>query len=116
MKTLYLIFLALFRAQSGSILIPPARAMTIMDVAKAATTDDVAVEVIGERPGEKLHEQLIHYEESVRVVTQEKPFYLELLPPGAEAAPEAFTLASHTPNDWMEIETMRELIADAEEV
>jgi len=111
-----LIALALARAAPGSIVVPPARAMRIVDVARAATADDVEIETIGERPGEKQHELLIHYEESVRAMIQEDPFHFQLLPPGVKHAPEAFTLASHTPNDWMTIETMRELIADAEEV
>jgi UDP-N-acetylglucosamine 4,6-dehydratase len=111
-----LIVLALERGLPGAIVVPPARAMKIADVARAATVDDVKVEVVGERPGEKLHELLIHYEESVRALTMEAPFHFQLLPPGVKHAPEAFTLASHTPNDWMSIEDMREFVADAEEV
>ena len=115
-EALDLIVLALGRARPGSIVVPPARAMKIGDVARAATVDDVKVEVIGERPGEKLHEMLMHYEESVRALTHEAPFHFELLPPGAKQAPEPFTLASHTPNLWMGRDEMRSLIADAEEV
>jgi UDP-N-acetylglucosamine 4,6-dehydratase len=111
-----LIVLALERAVPGAIVVPPARAMKIGDVAKAATVDDVKVEIIGERPGEKLHEMLIHHEESVRALTMDDPFHFQLLPPGVKHAPEAFTLASHSPNHWMSIEDMREFIADAEEV
>ena len=111
-----LIVLALKRAERGSIVVPTARAMKIGDVARAATTDDVEVEIIGERPGEKLHESLIHYEESIRAIKHHDPFYYELAPPGSKQGAEAFTLASHTPNDWMTVETMRELIVDAEEV
>lgn len=101
-------------ARPGSVVVPLARAMRIGDVAKAATVDDVEMEVMGQRPGEKLHEQLIHWEESVRV--SQHPTWFELLPPGTKPSQEAFTLASHTPNDWMTVETMRGLIADAVEV
>ena len=109
-----LIMLALARAEPGSIVVPQARAMTILDVAKAATSDDVEIEIIGERPGEKLHEMLIHYEESVRAVIELDPFHFQLLPPGQRVGDKAFTLASHTPNSFMAIDEMRELIADAE--
>ncbi len=111
-----LIVLALDRAVPGAIVVPPARAMKIIDVARAATVEDVKVEIIGVRPGEKQHEMLIHHEESVRALTMDDPFHFQLLPPGVKHAPEAFTLASHTPNDWMSIEDMRAFIADAEEV
>lgn len=111
-----LIELALTGTAPGSVIVPTARAMEILDVAKAATRDDVEVELVGERPGEKLHEMLIHYEESVRVVLHQNPFHYELLPPGNRVGEKPFTLASHTPNDFMTIETMRDLIADAQEV
>jgi len=103
----------------GSILVPIAKAMHLVDVAKAATRDDIEIEVIGDRPGEKHHELLIHYEESVRTVlhhsTTSSPIF-ELRPSGQQEGELAFTLASHTPQDWMAVEEMRELIADAREV
>lgn len=111
-----LIAVALSGTSPGAVLVPEARSMKILDVAKAATRDDVEVEIIGERPGEKQHEMLIHYEESVRIVMHQNPFYYELLPPGNRVGERPFTLASHTPNDFMNIGTMRELIADAQEV
>lgn len=111
-----LIVLALERGLSGAIIVPPARAMKLVDVAHAATVDDVEVDVIGERPGEKLHELLIHYEESVRALTMDDPFHFQLLPPGNEKGEAPFTLASHSPNIWMTVATMRELIVDAQEV
>jgi len=109
-----LIQLALKVSRPGSIAIPMVRAMRLDDVARAATVDDVEIEVIGERPGEKVHEMMIHYEESVRVLRQ--PNYFELLPPGSLVGEAAFTLASHTPHYWMTVEEMRELIEDAKEI
>ena len=109
-----LIQLALKVSRPGSIAIPMVRAMRLDDVARAATVDDVEIEVIGERPGEKVHEMMIHYEESVRVLRQ--PNYFELLPHGSLVGEAAFTLASHTPHYWMTVEEMRELIEDAKEI
>jgi FlaA1/EpsC-like NDP-sugar epimerase len=111
-----LILLALERASPGAVIVPPARAMKIVDVARAATQDGVDVEVIGERPGEKRDEMLMHYEESVRSLLHRDPMHYELLPPGNSLGKEAFTLASHSPNHWMKVSEMRRLIADAEEV
>lgn len=112
-----LIEVALERALPGSVIVPTARAMRIDSVAEAAVKDDVEIEIIGERPGEKLHEQLIHYEESVRIELRREPFFHhELLPSGAKVGKEPFTLGSHNPNDWMTVEVMRKLIQDAKEV
>lgn len=105
---------ALTELESGSILIPPARAMTILDTARSATHKDIRVEVIGERPGEKRHELLLHYEESVR--TRRHDSFVELLPPGTPGTQEAFTIASHTPRHLIAPVEMRELIEDAEEI
>lgn len=100
---------------SGSSIIPPVRAMTLLDSARAATREDIEVEVIGTRPGEKQHESLLHEQESVRTRAHDDLF-LELLPPGtpAEAAP--FSITSDRPQHLMSPVEMRELIADAEEV
>lgn len=109
-----LIQLALEKATPGSVIVPMAQAMSISDVAKAATREDVEIEIIGERPGEKHDEMLIHYEESVRVRLRRDHY--ELLPPGNRVGEKSFTLSSSYPNIYMTVEKMRELIADAEEV
>jgi len=109
-----LVLLALTKAQPGSVVVPLARAMTVLDVARAATLDDVEVEVIGQRPGEKEHELLLHYEESVRA--RKHKDWFELLPPGAKGGADAFTIASHSPHRRMSVTEMRWLIADAAEV
>ncbi len=100
---------------SGSIVIPPVRAMTLLDSAKAATREDIEVEVIGTRPGEKQHESLLHEQESVRTEAHDDLF-LELLPPGTPAQAAPFTISSDSPQHLMSPVEMRELIADAEEV
>lgn len=113
-EAIEIIVKALTEIESGSILIPPARAMTILDTARAATHKDVGITVIGERPGEKRHELLLHHEESVR--TRRLGTFVELLPPGSPGTQEAFTIASHTPRHLLSVIEMRELIEDAEEV
>jgi len=115
-----LILAAIAKGGNGSVLVPQTRAMTIIDVARAATVDDVATEVFGTRPGEKQHETLVHYGESVRARRDNHDGFrfIELVPPGVDCpdAEDAFTMASHTPNRHMSVQTMRELIADAQQV
>jgi len=114
-------------AQPGSIVVPMPQAMKMQDVARAATKDNVDIDLIGERPGEKHHEMLVQFEESVRVSMCSEPnadvrarsrieSWYELMPPGTERGTEPFTLASHSPNYWMTTETMRSLIEDASRV
>lgn len=111
------LILAGLTADNGSVVVPLTRAMTIVDVARAATVDNVHVDVIGTRPGEKTHETLVHFSESVRARRGKRGdlYYVELLPPGGqiEGTVEAFTMASHTPNHHLSVQQMRELIADA---
>jgi len=101
-------------AEPNTIIVPMASAMSLVDAARAATSPDVPIDIIGERPGEKHHEMLIHYEESVRVTRREG--WYELHPPGSALGGEAFTLASHSPNHRITIDEMRRMIDDAKDV
>lgn len=119
-----LIELALSGAEEspGAVFIPLVKAMPMSDVVLAAV-GEVPVEIIGERPGEKEHEALVHYQESVRVIKFVDHY--RLLPAGSnlsqqafveEAGQEPFTLSSHTPHYHMSPGQMREFIEDSKEV
>lgn len=96
---------------NGSIVIPKPKAMTLMGVA-TAVAGLTTIDVIGPRPGEKTHESLLSLHESIRTISYEK--YYELLPsPYKTTTTSLFELVSSSPHAWMEIEEMRELIADA---
>jgi UDP-N-acetylglucosamine 4,6-dehydratase len=103
------------KLQPGSIAIPEVQAMKMDDVVKAAVGENAPVEIIGTRPGEKMHERLLHFEESVRVLRQQG--WLELLPPGIIlGATKPSTIVSNNPHHWMTVDRMRELIEDAKEL
>lgn len=114
-EAINLIVAALATDYPGSIMIPLVRSMTMQQVVEAVAPD-VPVEIIGTRPGEKIHERLLHFEESVRVLRSSNGF--ELLPPGTEMAPaqDPFTLTSQNPHVFMSVDEMRSLVADAKEV
>jgi UDP-N-acetylglucosamine 4,6-dehydratase len=98
----------------GSIVIPQVTAMNMANVA-AAAAPGIDQKIIGLRPGEKMHERLLHHEESVRVIRRRD--WIELLAPGSSALDhEPFTLSSSSPHHWMEVERMQELIEDAKEL
>lgn len=99
----------------GAIVLPFVKAMKMADVV-LATVGEVPVEIIGVRPGEKLHERLLHFEESVRVVWRPNDYLL--MPPGQapENSQDPFTLSSQNPHYWLQPEEMRALIEDAETI
>lgn len=101
----------------GAVAIPIVRAMTILDVARAATRDDIPIVEIGERPGEKKDEVLLPYEESFRTIEHLSPRrFFEVLPPGyvppGRITP--FTVSSDSPESWVTVEEMRQWIADSQ--
>lgn len=112
-------------AERGAVVIPPMQSMSVGDAARlfldlplgAPLDCDRRIDIIGPRPGEKLHESLLHEQESVRVITRQdvKGGYLELRPSieGAQRK-ESFTITSDkAPLGSMPFERMKALIEDA---
>ena len=63
------IFTAIRYAEPGEVMVPRAPSARIVDVAKAVIGErDIPIEVVGIRPGEKIHEIMISEEESYRAV------------------------------------------------
>ncbi len=112
------IVLAAAIAQRGSTVIPIPKAATIMQVVHAAVGVDHA-RIIGVRPGEKRHEDLLGEEESVRAVRRdlEGLSFYELRPPGEPGDGRVFRLTSEDPEGGlMKAAELAELIRDAEAV
>lgn len=97
------------QAQSGDIVIPTPAAMRIGTI---ATLFNVPVKVVGVRPGEKRHEQLLHQQESVRAEYDGKNYLLH--PDGVYSEP--FMLSSGNPKVWLSEFKMLSAIHDAENV
>jgi UDP-N-acetylglucosamine 4,6-dehydratase len=113
------ILLAVNHAQRGAVVVPSVRAMSMANLVSAVGAMRDQIEVIGERPGEKRHENLVHFEESVRVKRcwLEPNQHFELLPVGSpQVTEEPFTIVSNQPHEWVEPDEMRAMIADAEGV
>jgi UDP-N-acetylglucosamine 4,6-dehydratase len=118
-----LIEYAAYYARSGDVVIPRPRAMKMGELVAALVGPDGAaidrIETIGLRPGEKIHESLLHEAESVRVrIVENEQRYFYVAPPGTSALGGAeFTLTSERPEaGWILGPEMLELIADAETV
>ena len=73
-----LIFAAFQDANAGETYIPRVPSSTVLNIAKSLIGDrDIEIEVIGERPGEKLHEILVSEEECRHTICRDK-FYVIL--------------------------------------
>lgn len=94
----------------GSVIIPRCGAMKMGDLARTIAGE--VVEIVGPRPGEKQHEELVHFQESGRA----KNFgpYIELRPATEPGEGEQWTYASHDPSRWITQDEMRGFIEEAE--
>ncbi len=103
----------------GEIYVKKIPSMNITDIAKAVAPD-AQHEIIGIRPGEKLHEQMISPEDSYH--TYEYPEHFKILPAihqwsadinrikDGRKVPEDFTYASNTNAEWMDTKTLQQWI------
>lgn len=99
---------------SGTGVIPKARAMRIGDIASAVAGDKVRI--IGVRPGEKQHEDLIHRQESLRACDMGSKLYYFLNPVGGIQHDFPFSYSSDKPWEWLSEHDLLAAIDDAESV
>lgn len=101
---------------NGSILVPKAPAMKLVDLAKALDPDREVVE-IGIRAGERLHETLIVREEALH--TSESAKYFEVFPPTSPritifgSLPFQYEYTSDNPTHWLTADELKELLKDS---
>jgi len=108
----------------GEIYVKKIPSMVITDVA-TATVPSAQHEIVGIRPGEKLHEQMIGTEDAL--YTYEYPEHFKILPAihnwssdpyrikDGEKVTEDFTYSSDNNKEWMSIEALQEWIANNKE-
>jgi UDP-N-acetylglucosamine 4,6-dehydratase/5-epimerase len=107
-----LVWRALEDMQGGEIYVKKIPSMKVVDVAKAVAPE-AALNVVGIRPGEKLHEQMIGAEDAL--YTYEYSDYFKILPAihnwsvdprrikDGRKVEEGFVYASNTNKDWMSV-------------
>ena len=114
-----LIFHAFGDSTGGEIYVKRIPSMNIMDIAKAVNPT-AEIEIVGIRPGEKLHEQMIGQEDAA--FTYQYPGYFKILPAiadwgtdldsvkdGIKVAPD-FIYCSDQNEQWMKVDDLREWI------
>jgi UDP-N-acetylglucosamine 4,6-dehydratase len=99
----------------GEIYVKRIPSMSILDIAKAVSST-ATHKIIGIRPGEKLHEQMISSEDAMH--TFEYPGYYKILPmihswssdlnriKDGNKVPSDFQYVSNTNTEWMSVETL----------
>jgi len=103
----------------GEIYVKKTPSMTVTDIARAAAPE-AKHDIVGIRPGEKLHEQMIGSEDVL--YTYEYPGHFKILPAihnwssdpkrisnGKKVSPD-FTYCSDNNSDWMSVNTLQEWI------
>ncbi|MEE9218757.1 MAG: polysaccharide biosynthesis protein, partial [Acidobacteriota bacterium] len=106
-------------AHGGEILIPKARSLRLVDLARAVAPD-TPTQAVGMRPGEKIHETLLSEEEAPRALELDDQYVILPRPPGPEELaryrgarplPEGFRYSSDTNCSWWSAEELRPLLS-----
>jgi len=110
---------ALEQMHGGELFVPKIPSMLVTDLA-SALAPDARIEVVGIRPGEKLHEEMISVEDARRTVDA-GDFYV-MKPefdwwhaanwPDATSVPEGFRYTSDTNTHWLSIDELRTMVRD----
>lgn len=108
--------------EGGEVFIPKIPSTKVIDLARAIAPE-ARLEIIGIRPGEKLHEELLSAEESRNAVERETMYVIK--PPETlwnrnqhyegKPLPEGFSYTSDTNTWWLDVEGIRKYIAPFEE-
>jgi FlaA1/EpsC-like NDP-sugar epimerase len=107
--------------KGGEIYVKKIPSMTILDIAKAVVPS-ASHKIIGIRPGEKIHEQMIGLEDAPH--TYEFNYYFKILPAihnwsknperikGGKPVASDFSYSSDTNKQWMKIEELQQWLSD----
>lgn len=108
---------SLEKMNGGEIFVPKIPSMNIIDLAIAIAPES-EIEIVGIRPGEKLHEVMITEDdarntleyEDYYVIQPEFPWWKSEGKLMGKSLPESFKYSSDTNDKWLSIEELRELI------
>ncbi len=111
---------ALERMWGGEIFVPKIPSYRIIDVA-SAIAPELPTEIVGIRPGEKLHEEMITETDAYKTIEFDR--YFVILPSmrlwneedfthhfNGQHCPDGFKYNSGTNSEWLSVEQLRELI------
>src|SRR6266545_2119040 len=109
--------------EGGEVFVPKIPSTKVIDLANAIVPD-AKVNIIGIRPGEKVHEVLISEDEARNTVEREHMFIVK--PPETlwerglqyegKSLPEGFRYSSDTNSQWLDVDGIREFVAPFEQL
>ena len=107
------------RMYGGEIFVPKIPSMKVMNLARAIAPE-CEIEIVGIRPGEKLHEAMIteddarHTKEfdTYYVIQPEFPWWSEEYTAEGKSLAEGFKYTSDTNNDWLSVEKLKGLVEE----
>lgn len=110
---------SLTRMKGGEIFVPKIPSMKVVDLAKAIAPE-AEIEIIGIRPGEKLHETMITEDDARHtvefdnyyVITPEFPWCPQEYVKHGRSLPEGFKYTSDTNTEWLTVEQLRALVEE----
>ena len=122
-QTAHFVLASLRKMKGGEIFIPRIPSMKIIDLAKAIAPD-CKQEIIGIRPGEKIHETLLSEDEARNAMQFKECFIVqpnshlqstlfEFMNFGenkGQLCPEGFTYTSNKNTDWLGVDDLRQLV------
>jgi UDP-N-acetylglucosamine 4,6-dehydratase len=113
-----LVFHALETMNGGEIFVPKIKSMSMPELAKAMAPE-AKVDVIGMRPGEKLHEEMISEHDAYRtfdrghyfVIVNDDRIEAEFAA-GSKPVPKGFRYSSDKNDEWLGAEELHEMLED----
>lgn len=112
------------RMKGGEIFVPKIPSMKVTDLAKALAPE-CQVELIGIRPGEKLHEVMITEDDARRTLEYDRYYLIQpefpwwgkdikskAIKNSGQPVPDRFSYSSDTNEQWLTIEQLRNLVAE----
>ena len=106
------------RMSGGEIFVPRIPSMSVVNLAQAIAPD-AELDVVGIRPGEKLHEEMISEDDARRTYAHDDYYVIApvlsswagaLDVGGAKPMPEGFAYRSDTNDQWLDTDALRRLI------
>ncbi|NNE73471.1 MAG: UDP-N-acetylglucosamine 4,6-dehydratase (inverting) [Acidimicrobiales bacterium] len=112
-----LVFYALDNMRGGEVFVPRIPSMKVLDLAKAIAPE-LPIEIIGIRPGEKLHEVMITADEArhtlrvgdVFVVLPESAMWTKGVDWQGEGLPDGFEYSSGANDEWLTTDQLVEML------
>ena len=106
------------RLQGGEVFVPKMPSMRVADIADAIAPD-ADREIIGIRPGEKIHEVLLTTEEARHssafddyfAIYPSFPFWRESDYPRGQELPPGFSYSSDANDQWLDADALREMVS-----